>query len=323
MPDLGTGLSIGSSLLGGMMEGDAASDASGAQMRIAEGQTAETRRQFDAMRALLAPYVGAGSSALSQQMALLGLGGIPASSGFGGAPMQSGTPLQSADQIRASLLSQFTTGITPGASTGSDDGASLWGGLPGRVDEAGLQAAVQQQLQMQQQMQQQQQPMQQPQGDPRAMQAAAISQFENSPYFQAITKQSENAILQNASATGGLRGGNIQGALAGTRPILLQNLIDKQLANLSGLSAMGQNAAAGVGTAGMQAGQLVNQSQGAFGAAQAGGILGQGSAMTGALGNIGGVLASRFPSGVSAPPVVDGGYSIGQGSAYGGLRAGL
>ncbi len=55
MPDIATGLSLGSSLLGGMMGDDAASEASGAQVRIAEGQTAESRRQFDAMRALLQP----------------------------------------------------------------------------------------------------------------------------------------------------------------------------------------------------------------------------------------------------------------------------
>lgn len=314
MPDLSTGLSLGTSLLGGMMADDSAGDASGAQMRIAEGQTAETRRQFDAMRALLAPYVGAGNSALSQQMALLGLGGIPNSSAFGGAPMQS------YDQVRSSLLGQYTTGAGPGGWVGGgDDGSSQWVDQPGRVDEAGLNAAIQQQMQQQQAQQQQ------PQGDPRAMQSAAMSQFENSPYFQAITKQSENAILQNASATGGLRGGNIQGALAGTRPILLQNLIDKQLQNLSGITTMGANAAAGVGSAGMSAGRDINSAMGGYGQAQAGGILGQGSAMSGMIGNIGGVLASRFPSGsMSAPPpVVDGGYSMGLGSAYGGLRAGL
>lgn len=302
---------IGSTLIGGMMAGDAAGDAAGVQMGIAQGQTAESRRQFDAVRALMAPYVGAGNSALGQQMALLGLGGIPNSSAFGGAPMQS------YDQVRASLLGQYTTGAGPGGWVGGgDDGASQWIDQPGKVDEAGLNAAIQQQMQQQAQQQQ-------PTGDPRAMQATAMSQFENSPYFQAISKQAENAILQNASATGGLRGGNVQGALASTRPILLQNLIDKQLTNLSGLTSVGQNAAAGVGNAGIQTGQAVNQSMGAMGAAQAGGILGQANAMTGMVGNIGGILASRFPSGTSTPPIVDQGYSIGQGPAYGGLRAGL
>ncbi|WP_449405980.1 hypothetical protein [Massilia phosphatilytica] len=33
------------------------------------------------------------------------------------------------------------------------------------------------------------------------------------PRFQALQQQGNDAILANASATGGLRGGNVQGAL--------------------------------------------------------------------------------------------------------------
>ena len=80
-------------------------------------------------------------------------------------------------------------------------------------------------------------------------QGRAISQIENSPYFSGLVKQGENAILQNASATGGLRGGNTQAALAQFRPNMLAAAIDQQYQRLGGLTSLGQNAAAGVGNA--------------------------------------------------------------------------
>lgn len=93
----------------------------------------------------------------------------------------------------------------------------------------------------------------------RATQQEAINAFERSPMFQGIARQGENAILQNASATGGLRGGNVQGALAQFRPALLNQQIQRQYSNLAGLSQMGQNSAAGVGSAGMtSAGNIGN-----------------------------------------------------------------
>ena len=39
-------------------------------------------------------------------------------------------------------------------------------------------------------------------------QQKAIANLQNSPQMASMTQQGENAILQNASATGGLRGGN-------------------------------------------------------------------------------------------------------------------
>lgn len=101
-------------------------------------------------------------------------------------------------------------------------------------------------------------------------QQSAISDIERSPLLQSMYKQAENAILQNASATGGLRGGNIQGALADNRMNILAQAVQGQMQNLSGLTSLGQNAAAGVGNQGMNmAGNigLLNQN---IGQAQAG-----------------------------------------------------
>jgi len=74
-------------------------------------------------------------------------------------------------------------------------------------------------------------------------QAAAISSIEQSPQMQAMIQQGENAMLQNASATGGLRGGNVQAAMAQFRPQILSGLIDQQYNRLGGLSSMGGNIA--------------------------------------------------------------------------------
>lgn len=163
-------VTAGAQILQGMMQGDAASRASGAQ-------TALLGRQYDEMRQLLQPYTQAGVAALQQQQALAGLG----------------TPEQ---------------------------------------------------------------------------QQAAIAGIEGSPQFQALLEQGEQGILSRASATGGLRGGNVQGALAQFRPGLLSDLINQQYSRLGGLSQMGQASAAGQVTAG---GSIFPQ----MGAAQAGGILGQ------------------------------------------------
>lgn len=118
-------------------------------------------------------------------------------------------------------------------------------------------------------------------------QQQAIAGLSNSPEMQAMMQQGENAMLQNASATGGLRGGNLQAAMAQFRPQLLADLINQQFSRLGGLTSIGQNAAAGVGNAGMQTGTKVANLLGQQGAAQAGGMLAQGAAGANVFGSIG------------------------------------
>lgn len=70
-------------------------------------------------------------------------------------------------------------------------------------------------------------------------QAAAVSQIQNNPMFQSLLSQGENALLQNASATGGLRGGNTQAALAQFAPQMLNQQIQQRFQNLGGIAGMG------------------------------------------------------------------------------------
>ncbi len=130
-------------------------------------------------------------------------------------------------------------------------------------------------------------------------QQASMTAMEESPYFQDIARQGEEAMLQQASATGGLRGGNIHGALAQYRPQLLNQLLEQQYGKLSGITGMGQASAAGVGAAGMDMAGQIGSSYQQAGAATAGSALAAGQAttdliggITGAIGTVGGTYLS-------------------------------
>jgi hypothetical protein len=180
---------------GATQQAKAAQQAAGVQAEMASEGIAEQRRQFDALVELMKPYVGAGAGAISQQQALLGLGGVEA-------------------------------------------------------------------------------------------QQQAISQIEKSPFFQSMAQQGENAMLQQAAATGGLRGGNMQAALAQFRPGLLNQMVQQQFANLGGLTQVGQASAAGQASQGMQSAGAVGNLLAQMGAAQAGGLMAKGGLQRQVFGDI-------------------------------------
>jgi hypothetical protein len=118
---------------------------------------------------------------------------------------------------------------------------------------------------------------------------AAIERISGGERFQELTRQGEEALLQRASATGGLRGGNVQAALAQFRPQVLNQLIEEQYGRLGGMTTLGQRSAAGVGAAGMESGTNVANLLAQQGAARAGGEIGQAKAY-GSLFNLPGQL---------------------------------
>jgi len=119
-------------------------------------------------------------------------------------------------------------------------------------------------------------------------QQTLIDQITSGAEYGSLVRQGEEAILQSASATGGLRGGNTQSALARFRPEILSSLIRDEYSRLGGMVSMGQNAAAGVGNAGMQTGQNISNQYGQIGQAQAGAALARGQATANMWGNIAG-----------------------------------
>lgn len=194
-------------------QSNAAARAARAQVQGAEAGIAEQRRQFDLAQQVLAPYVSAGTEAL--------------------------------------------TGLRPYVEAGPE-------ALAQQRILAGLEGPEKQR--------------------------AAIEALAANPEFQALTRQGEEALLQRASATGGLRGGNIQGALAQYRPQMLQQYITDQYARLGGLTALGQTtsqniaqlgqaSATGQAAGALQTGANIANLYGDIGAARAGKFLGQGQAM--------------------------------------------
>jgi hypothetical protein len=126
--------------------------------------------------------------------------------------------------------------------------------------------------------------------------ARAIQGIKEGPQYGAMVEQGEEAILQSASATGGLRGGNVQGALAQYRPQILSDLIQQRFSQLGGLATRGQNAAAMQGEAGLTTAQSIGGQYAQQGAARAGEALARGEANMGiakTFGNIGGFMAGK------------------------------
>ena len=136
----------------------------------------------------------------------------------------------------------------------------------------------------------------------RGAQKSAIRAIERGVEFNALVDQGEEAILQNASATGGLRGGNTQAALAQFRPQMLANQINQQYSRLGGLTSIGQAAAAGQAAAGGAMANNVSNLMQQSGAAQAGAALASGRAqanMWGDLAGTAGQIAGIYQGGGS------------------------
>lgn len=152
-------------------------------------------------------------------------------------------------------------------------------------------------------------------------QRGAIDGVMVGPEFNYLTKQGEDAILANASATGGLRMGNTQTALADWRQGVLSSLIERQVGRYGNLATMGQNSAAGVGTAAMNMGNqnaaLINGAANQAGAAQAGGQLAGARALTGAIGTIGGIATANGWQPSTAPTSVLPSVGFGTGAQFG------
>jgi hypothetical protein len=162
-------------------------------------------------------------------------------------------------------------------------------------------------------------------------QRAAISTLEQAPEYQGLVRQGEEALLQRASATGGLRGGNIQAALAQFRPQMLSEQIERQLGRLAGFSAtglgvtgdlanLGQAAAARQAALGSATGSSIAGLLGEQGSAQAAAARTRGAAQAGAA-----LAGGTSPTGqfLSAVPSMFGTYYglTGQ-SPFSGMTAG-
>ena len=271
------------SVASGVLKSNAAGKAAGAQTKAANAQIEESRRQFDLVQSLLKPYVSAGTGALQGQLDLMGIGGgggtAPSIQTIAGTP---GTPGQRNFGNDRGMPGRVTT---TGGTLGTPERYTVNGQTFNSMAEAQAYADANKT------------------GGVSATDAQrnAIAGLANGEQFKALTQQGEYGLMANAAATGGLRGGDTQGALAQYRPQMLQSLIDRQLSNLGGIAANGQNAAGMTGQAAQNAGQQVNTSLGNIGQAQAGAALASGRAWN----NAGAGILETL--GGLAQPTTDGG----------------
>lgn len=121
-------------------------------------------------------------------------------------------------------------------------------------------------------------------------QQAAIDQLRNSPLYASLFGNGRDAILANGAATGGLRGGNMQGALANFGRDTLAQVIQQQVANLGGVAEQGQNAASQTGAFGASSANAISSLMQDQGQAQASAALTGGAASMAATQNIVGAL---------------------------------
>ncbi len=141
-------------------------------------------------------------------------------------------------------------------------------------------------------------------------QAAAIAALKGSPGFTSLFDTGQDTILQNAAATGGLRGGNTQTGLAQFGSGLLNQVIQQQLQSLGGLAGMGQNAASQIGQFGQNNSSAITNLLGQQGNTTASGILGRAGITNNTLNGIGslfggsgmGGLGGLFGGGGGAAP---------------------
>jgi hypothetical protein len=120
--------------------------------------------------------------------------------------------------------------------------------------------------------------------------SAALAALKDSPLYQSLFRNGQETLLQNASATGGMRGGNTERGLADfgsdTLSTTLQQRLQELMASI-GIGTQAKGVAAGVGM------NTANQSsgfQGKIGDANAQGILTRGGLTAGMFNSAGGFL---------------------------------
>ena len=128
-------------------------------------------------------------------------------------------------------------------------------------------------------------------------QQQAYSQFTESPGQRFLRERQEKALLRNASAIGGLGGGNVRTALQEQAAGIAQQDFQNQFGRLGQLAGQGQSAVTNIGQFGAQtAGNIANLGQTAA-EARSSGLLGAAQAetqLTNQLFQLGGQAAGAY-----------------------------
>lgn len=129
-------------------------------------------------------------------------------------------------------------------------------------------------------------------------QGNAINLIQSGTEYSRLVEQGEEGILANASATGGLRGGNTQHSLADFRTDLLNNMITNQYNRLGGITQLGQASATGQAAQGSATATNISNLLAGQGDAQAAALLQQGQIQSQLIadtaGSIGTIVGDKF-----------------------------
>jgi hypothetical protein len=304
-------LSIGGSLIGGVMSSNAAQSAADTQANAADRAAQIQQGQYTQTRNDLAPYRNLGSGAINPLLQAMGYN----------VPAQSAAPTY--DQLYQQLLPQFTktapsTGqgdggyvtVYDGSGSDQDTGRQVWmgsgngGGGATTVDTAGLNAAVQAAMQGQQ-TQSYSNLTVDPNNPLQKQFSFTPGDLTQTPGYQFNYGQGMRAVDNSAAAQGlGLSGAQMKGAMrfaSGLADTTYQNQFGNALNTyntnyntatqnvnrLLGLVGNGQNAANQTGAYGIQTAGNVGNMINSAGQSQASGTVGRANALSGALGGVG------------------------------------
>jgi hypothetical protein len=107
------------------------------------------------------------------------------------------------------------------------------------------------------------------------VQQGALDSVHNSPLYTSTYNSGRDAVLQNAAATGGLRGGNTDASLYNLGSDTFSQVLQSMMSNLGGVAGYGIQAAGGITNAGTNAANNISASDVGIGNSQAGSILGK------------------------------------------------
>lgn len=140
--------------------------------------------------------------------------------------------------------------------------------------------------------------------------AGLTARIKADPLYESLYRNGEEALLQNAAATGGLRGGNTQRGLADFGADTLSTVYQQILGNLGGVAGMGLGATGSVAGFGANAANATTDLTGQIGQAQANNFLAKGRINAQGWQNAGGFLDSVVSAGM--PGAGGGKFSLGK-----------
>lgn len=240
----GSIIGTATSILGGNAQKKAASKAADAQVKAAQLAIDEQRRQFDTTQQNFAPYLSSGTAALSGINALLGIS----------TPVTRTVDWEAYARANPDVMDYYSSHngrdlFTKGDSMSLADYGKAHYDAYGAPQDRDLT------------------PFTTTTGG-EVDQQGAIDALKASPLYQSLYRNGEEAILSNAAATGGLRGGNTQSSLYNLGVDTLSSVIQNQLANLGGIANMGMGSAGQLGQFGASAASNIGNASMAQGQAR-------------------------------------------------------